>query len=74
MFVVGVLLAIAIGEKMVVAITRRAAFEIVDRHLGNGTDENAEGCAQDKERYIPPPSDEDFMIKTGNTEIRSGAE
>src|SRR5690348_5654877 len=58
MFVVCVLLAVAVGEKMVIAITRRAAFEIVDRHLGNATDENAEGCAQDKERYIPPPSDE----------------
>jgi hypothetical protein len=30
---------------MVIAITRRAAFEIVDRHLGDATDENAEGCA-----------------------------
>jgi hypothetical protein len=43
MFIVGVLLAVAVGEKMVIAITRRAAFEIVDRHLGNATDENAEG-------------------------------
>jgi hypothetical protein len=30
---------------MVIAITRRAAFEIVDRHLANGADENAERCA-----------------------------
>jgi hypothetical protein len=30
---------------MVIAITRRAAFEIVDRHLDDATDENAEGCA-----------------------------
>ncbi len=45
MFVVCVLLAVAVGEKMVIAITRRAAFEIVDRHLGDATDENAEGCA-----------------------------
>src|SRR6266478_9981657 len=60
MFVVCVLLAVAVGEKMVIAITRRAAFEIVDRHLGDATDENAEGCAKDEERYIPPPSDEGF--------------
>jgi hypothetical protein len=60
MFVVGVLLAIAVGEKMVIAITRRAAFEIVDRHLGNAADEYAEGGAQDEERYVPPPSDEGF--------------
>ena len=45
MFVVCVLLAVAVGEKMVIAITRRAAFEIIDRHLGDAADENAEGCA-----------------------------
>ena len=45
MFVVCVLLAIAVGEKMVIAITRGVAFEIVDGHLGDATDENAEGCA-----------------------------
>src|SRR5262249_56154995 len=60
MFVVGVLLAIAVSEKMVIAITRRAAFEIVHRHLGNAADENAEGCAHDKERYIPPPTHQAF--------------
>lgn len=60
MLVIRVLLAVAVGEKMVIAITRRAAFEIVDRHLGDATDENAEGCAYDEERYIPSPSDEGF--------------
>src|SRR5262249_32434061 len=45
MFVVCVLRTIAVGEKMVIAITRGAAFEIVDRHLGNATDENAKSCA-----------------------------
>src|SRR5262249_42386282 len=41
-FIVRVHVAAAIGEKMVVVIACRTAFEIVDRHLPDPTNENAE--------------------------------